>query len=113
MLLLVFTGEITSEDIQRLAADILELERRLPVIPHRLTDLRPASAMLVSFPDILALARIRKEQIFPNCFRSALLVDTPVQMGYARMFQNLNDHPQIALQVFTDEAEARAWLAAV
>jgi hypothetical protein len=33
-------------------------------------------------------------------------------MGMARMFQTLNDNPQITIQIFEDEAAAVIWLRA-
>ena len=31
-------------------------------------------------------------------------------MGIARMFQTLNDNPQISIRIFTNAAEAMSWL---
>jgi hypothetical protein len=42
--------------------------------------------------------------------RTALVAVTPVQLGIARMFQTLNDHPLIELRVFSDREAAVAWL---
>jgi hypothetical protein len=35
----------------------------------------------------------------------------PIGKGYARMFQALNDHPQITIEVFSDRETALRWLA--
>jgi hypothetical protein len=32
-------------------------------------------------------------------------------MGFARMFQILNEHPQVTVRIFEDETSARAWIA--
>lgn len=45
---------------------------------------------------------------FPNDFKSAIIVSTPVQRGMARMFQSLNDNPRITIRIFDDEAAALA-----
>jgi hypothetical protein len=42
--------------------------------------------------------------------KSAIVAPMPVQVGFARMFQILNDHPQIEVQLFATLAEAEAWL---
>jgi len=40
----------------------------------------------------------------------ALLVASPVQYGIAWMFQTLNDHPLVSVEIFHDAAAALAWV---
>lgn len=103
-------GTLTRQDLQGIAAAVVEVESGLPHIPNRLTDMTQVEMMEVGFPEVLALAQKRRERIFPNHFRSALLVASGVQLGYARMFQTLNDHPSIIIEVFTSREAALTWL---
>lgn len=110
LLQLRLCGALTRDDLRGVAAAMLELESGLSHIPNRLTDLTQVDAMDVGFPEVLALAQQRRERTFPNHFKSALLVATDVQLGYARMFQTLNDHPYINIEVFTSREAALLWL---
>jgi len=42
--------------------------------------------------------------------KSAIVAATPVQVGYARMFQMLNEHPSVTVEIFGDLPTAVAWL---
>jgi hypothetical protein len=44
---------------------------------------------------------------------SAIVVSQPVQLGYARMFQTLNEHPRVTMRIFEDVVAAREWLVPV
>jgi hypothetical protein len=111
-MLVVFTGELTSTDLISGARDVAAFEKEQAIVPPRLMDLRPLTQLSINFNDVMNLATDRKSLRFSNSFKSAILVGNTVQMGYARMFQSLNDHPQISIRIFTDEAEARTWLTA-
>jgi hypothetical protein len=106
------SGTLTGEDLVRLAAAADEIGPGRDPVPPRLTDLTGVREMQIAYPDVKALADRRRALTFPNAFKSAILVRTPVQMGMARMFQTLNDNPQISIQIFEDEAAALIWLRA-
>jgi hypothetical protein len=110
LLRLVFFDAITPQDLRVLADDIAVIEHALPVTPHRLTDLSQVSMTELSYPDVLAFVERRKAERLRNSVKSALVAPLPVQVGFARMFQILNDHPQIEVQLFETLAEAEAWL---
>ena len=97
-------------DLFKLMDAAEEIENRSTVIPHRLTDLTQAAGMDVRFPDIFTLAMRRKARPFPNPFKSAIVACQPIHVGFARMFQTLNDHPQITIRIFPTFNEARNWL---
>jgi len=107
----VFTGELTTADLILVAQEMATFEKEQVIVPHRLTDLRQLEKLNINFNDVMNLALDRKSLRFPNSFKSAILVSNTVQMGYARMFQSLNDHPQIVIRIFTEEAAAVSWLA--
>lgn len=110
--LVAFFDPLTRHDLQAAADAIAAIEGTLPLTPHRLTDLRQVSETELTYADMLAFVERRKTRRLANPIKSAIVASRPVQMGFARMFQILNDHPQIEVQVFDTMAEARAWLIA-
>lgn len=103
------SGRLTGRDLETTAGDIARCERNT-VVPHRITDMTDATKLEIGFPDVVALAETRRRLKFPNSFKSAIIAPRSEQYGYARMFQTLNDNPQIAIRVFTNEAAARKWI---
>lgn len=108
---LVFSGRITALDLLGALARLYAMELLRKHVPDRLTDLTGVTASDIRAEDIQAAANLRRKHRFPNRFRSAIVADKPALFGYARMFQILNDHPDITIQIFTDMAAAEAWLA--
>jgi hypothetical protein len=107
-----FSAVVSTRDFSELTPTVEALERTTDTVPHRITDFSQSEGMNVGFPEIMALAVRRKAQHFPNSFKSAVVAPQPVQVGIARMFQMLNDHPKITIEVFPDLPSALAWLAA-
>ncbi len=85
-------------------------ELRPPKVPHRLTDLTNLTELHLTFKGMSEKIPLRKAIKFPNDFKSAIVAPDLVQFGFARMFQALNDHPQIDIMVFRDLPTARAWI---
>ena len=106
---ITFLGSIEPRDLSRVALEAKSYEGG-DVVPHRITDLSRVDKLNISFEDVFQLAAARKLLRFSNTFKSALVVSSDIQMGYARMFQTLNDHPQITLRIFESAAAARVWL---
>jgi len=107
---IVFSETLTSADLRQLAKEAAEIETNTPVVASRLVDLRELCTITVGFSEVGDLAAARRSLTLPNSIRSALLVSNPVQLGYARMFQTLLEHPQIEVRVFSDEKDALVWL---
>jgi len=111
VLRIVLTGILMPGELARLADALAAAEDAAAVVPHRLTDLTGVTRFEIGFDDMFELARRRRERSPANAIRSALVAATPVQLGFARMFQTLNDHPLITLAIFPDVDAALAWLA--
>jgi len=108
----VLTVAVTPEDLTGIMRDADAIEKDMdPVLP-RITTMPAGTDIQVGYKEVKAFAWHRREIRFPNVFRSALVVSAPVQRGIARMFQTLNDNPQIVIEIFDDEAAALAWLRA-
>ena len=105
-----FRGVIGSEDLQKSCDEIEKLEGVPGISPDRLFDLSLVDATLFSYDVIAELARRRRAALLKNRVKSAVYAPTDLQFGYSRMFQELNDNPQIAVRVFRDLVAAEKWL---
>jgi hypothetical protein len=111
ILRVVFADYITRRDMVVATETIAAIETTLPFTPHRLTDASQVTETELAYTDILAFVERRQVRPLANPIKSAIVVSKPMQIGFARMFQTLNDHPQIEVQVFDTVEVAEAWLA--
>jgi len=109
---LVFFGDVTPHDLRTLVDAVAGIEASLPIAPNRLIDLSQVSGDQLTYADMLAFAEERRAQRLANPIKSAIVAPKPVNVGFARMFQILNDNPQIEIQVFASLEAAEAWLTA-
>lgn len=103
-------GRLTLPELTRLAHFFGELEARSAVSPHRLLDLSKVDGVDMDFADMEELAAQRRAAPLKNLVKSAILAPKPVLFGFARMFQTLNRHPQIQVEIFTELNDALRWL---
>ena len=106
----VFSGRITTEEVLLLGRELAELEASLDTALGRLTDWSAAESTDLHFRDIEGFARVRRQTKLKNAIRSALVAPTDVHFGLSRIFQALNDNPQITIAVFRDRPSATEWL---
>jgi hypothetical protein len=111
LMLINLAGPMTNEDFEELARLIREVEVTLPCTPHRLTDISQLQEIHLTFQSMSDRIHLRKNLVFPNEFKSAIVAPEPLHYGVARMFQAVNNHHQIDIRVFRELAAARAWLA--
>jgi hypothetical protein len=110
ILVVRFFGTVTESDLVGSADEVMALEDRGRNTRPRLTDLRGISDSPVGYAEVANIADRVGYRPLASPIRSAFLVDRPVQLGFARMFQTLNRHPQVTIGIFEDEAAARHWL---
>ena len=60
--------------------------------------------------EVFALAMRRAQRQVTAPIKSALVANRPVQFGFARMFEMLNDNPRIQIRIFGTLEEAQQWL---
>jgi hypothetical protein len=108
---ITFTGDANKSELADALIELERLEADLERVPDRLTDLTGLKDRDWSFSTVFPVTEDRRKRVFPNKFRSAIVAPTPAAYGYARMFQTLNDNPQIDIQVFKTKDEAEKWLA--
>ncbi len=110
LLHITLSGSISTADLQAALRELEVTESRQTRIPDRLIDLSAVTQSLIRGDDVYFTATRRREGKYPNPFRSAIVAVQPIQIGFARMFQSYNVHPDITIQVFPDGASALAWL---
>jgi hypothetical protein len=103
------SGVLDRSDLDAVMREIERLEDQ-GLLQDRLTDLTALERIDVGFEEVFALAVKRAERRITAPVRSALVANRPVQFGFARMFQMLNDNPRIQIRIFGNLEEARQWL---
>jgi hypothetical protein len=111
LLRVVLFGNLTMAELLRLADAVVESERILGMTPNQLTDVSQVSGRDLGYFEVLTLADRRRVRTLANSIKSAIVAPKPVDVGFARMFQTLNDHPQIETAIFPTLEEAEGWLA--
>ena len=109
---IVFHGAVTSHDLQALANEVLAIEAGRTVTPHRLNDFSAMTEPFLTYTAVRAFVARRKPQPLANMVKSAMVAPRPILLGFARMFQILNEHPQITIEIFATVESAEAWLRA-
>ena len=110
ILRITFWGTFQNDDLSRGGDEVDLIERSAAVVPHRVSDLRPVERLEIDFIGVLSLAMARRRLQFKNPFKSAIIATDIAHFGFARMFQILNNHPQICIAIFGDEDSALKWL---
>jgi hypothetical protein len=107
---IVLFGFVSGADLQGLAGAVEQIERSLAVTPNRLVELSQVVDRDLNYAHIRALTERRKARMFANPVKAALVAPKPVSVGFARMDQILNDHPQTQIEIFPIPEAAEAWL---
>jgi hypothetical protein len=110
VLRIVFKGTFRNHDLSTGGDEIERLEQAAPVVPHRISDMRPIERLEIDFAGVFELALRRRRTRFKNAFKSAIIATDTAHFGFARMYQTLNENPQITIAIFGDEGDARAWI---
>lgn len=111
LLRLDFSGQMTKSDLVGAMREIETIETGLAQMPHRITDFTAWKGSENRFLEIFEAARQRQQKKFPNAFKSAFVTPQETTFGIVRMYQTMNDNPQITIQIFRDLASAQAWIA--
>jgi hypothetical protein len=104
------SGSVSINDLMEIQAAFEGVENQQAVTPHRITDLSDVTEMQIGFDDVLTLASQRRAKHFPNSFKSAIVAVNESQTGFARMFQTLNNNPQITVRIFPGMPGALEWI---
>jgi hypothetical protein len=107
---IVLYGAVTSQDLQALADAVLAIEASRAVTPHRLNDFSAMVEPYLTYAAVRAFVERRKPQTLANVVKSAMVAPRPILLGFARMFQILNEHPDITIEIFSTVEDAEVWL---
>ncbi len=102
-------GVLDRADLNAVTSEVERLEDECPP-KDRVTDFTALDRIDVGFEEVFALAMRRAQRQVTAPIRSALVANRPVQFGFARMFQMLNDNPRIQIRIFGTLEEAQQWL---
>lgn len=103
-------GVVTAAEMEIYGVDTEKLESQRPESLDRMTDLTEVERFDVVYRDIFQLADRRKRRPHTRNVKVAAIARQPEQIGMARMFQTLSEHPQIEVRIFDTREEALAWL---
>lgn len=103
------SGLLDRAELNAMTQEVERLEDAGKLI-DRITDLTSVERIDVGFEEVFAVAQRRAERKVPGPIKSALVANRPVQFGFARMFQMLNDNPRIQIRIFGNLEEAQQWL---
>src|SRR4051794_37865219 len=85
-------GAVTGPELLEVARAMRTIEDQRGAF-DRVTDLTGMEELHFGYLDVDALAVIRRSLPFKSPIRSAIVASRPLHVGYARMFQTLNDNP--------------------
>jgi hypothetical protein len=111
LLRITVKGVVTGPELHELVTELDQRFRNEPRWPNNLLDLSTVELSGIGFLDMMSLAKRRETVTPPNPIRTAIVATSPTVIGFARMFQNLNNNPQITVQLFNGVTAAEAWLA--
>ncbi len=107
----VFSDTVDINETNKMLDEIEPLERvRALKCLDRIADLRLVKKFDLNYSHVYNIAQRRKLIKFRERFKSALVVNSDYAMGFARMFQTVNDHPDIDMQIFKTIEDAEEWI---
>ena len=104
-------GLFTARELDRMATEAEIAEASHFVSLDRITDLTAVEYFEIGFREIYLFAIRRSAQRFSRVVKSAIVVQEPVQFGIARIYESLNENPQIHLRIVQSVPEAIEWFA--
>jgi hypothetical protein len=109
---LTFRGYVMAEDIRDMVDLLTKIETEARVSPDRIVDLSAIAGISLNFSAITNYAAARRTAPLKNKVKAAIVAPHPLQYGFARMFQTLNDNPDINMEIFTDKDSGLTWISA-
>ena len=104
-------GVFTPPELNHLAAEAEIAEASHSVSLDRITDLTAVDRFEVGFREIYYFAIRRSTQQLTRVVKSAIVVQEPVQLGMAQMYEALMENPQIKIRILQSVKEATEWFA--
>ena len=109
---ITYVGTLSNEDIHGVLKEGLKKEGKELILIDRVEDMRKLKGIKIGFEDLMGFTGNLRDIQLPQIVKSAILTNNPLQYGIARMFQSILDHPQMKIEIFSNEEEAYNWLSA-
>lgn len=109
----IYSGTLTNKDIQGVLREALVTDDKGLNLTNRIEDMRKLNAIRLGFDELWVLTKNLQTLQLPRIVKTAILTSNPLQYGIARMFQAILEHPQMKLEIFSNEEEAHHWLSSI
>jgi len=110
ILFITFPETLSDNDFRLVNEEFENIEKQYSVVPNFIVSLNNVKTFNGDYHSVQKLATQRAEITFPNKILEAILVTNDFQMGFARMYQIVNNNPQLTVEIFKDEAKAIEWI---
>ena len=112
LLQMAFWGPVSGEEVDAALLQVERIEAEAVRSPDRLVDISGVEDVRVDYGFVERIAARRRNAVHKNPVRAAIVAPRPLQYGFARMFQTLNENERMDIQIFEQVADAQRWLAA-
>jgi hypothetical protein len=102
-------GVLVADDVREVTAQMQVMETAPGGAKNRITDLTGIDQVAFGFPEVLVIAKRRTDIELPSDVKSAIIARRPVHVGFARMFQTLNENPRIDVRIVERLEDALRW----
>jgi hypothetical protein len=102
-------GVFTAPELNHLAWEAEIAEASHPVSLDRITDLTAVERFEVGIREVYYFAVRRSKQRFSRVVKSAIIVREPAQHAIARVYESINENPQIQVRILRSLTEAKEW----
>ena len=108
-----YEGTLDNKDIQGVLRDGLIKDGKELNLINRIEDMRKLKGITIGFDELRGFTESLRTIQLPQTVKTAILTGNPLQYGIARMFQSILEHPQMKIEIFSNEEEANNWLSAI
>jgi len=110
ILFVTFPETLSDNDFRVMNEEIAVVEKEYSLVPHFIVKLNAVKIFHGDYHSVQMLAKQRANITYPNTLLEAFVVTNDFQMGFARMYQTVNDNPQVTIKIFKDELQAIEWI---
>jgi hypothetical protein len=110
ILFVTFPEIVSDNDFHLVSMEFEIIEKEYSVVPNFIVSLKNVNTFNGDYHSVQNLAKQRAQKSFPNNILEAILVTNDFQMGFARMYQTVNDNPHLTIKIFKDEPKAIEWI---
>ena len=108
---LIFSDEYTLDEVHWVLGKVSDAERKANKNSfRRLVDLTQAVPSNMNFETMFQIKEAREAKVMNVKSKTAIIVNTDVQFGTARMWQSMGPHGGALVEIFRDKDLAIEWL---